>query len=272
MTFEQIGRYEILQALGEGSMATVYLGRDPYISRMVAIKVMSPELTDPSFEERFRYEAELIANLDHPYIVPVYDFGYEQEHMYIVMHYMAGGTLTHKLQPDGLPPAEILPIVTRLADVLDTIHARGIIHRDLKPGNILFNGRDEAYLGDFGIAKNLRTAQGFTATDVVLGTVYYMSPEQIQGAKDLDGRTDVYALGILLYYLLTGKLPYQHKSLVNTAMAHMNAPIPPVATALDQAAAWNAIFARALAKKRADRFATAGELATAVHQLHTTHL
>lgn len=265
---ETIGRYDIIQLLGEGSMASVYLARDSLIKRQVAIKVLSPELTDPSFVDRFKYEAELIATLEHPYIVPVYDFGTEKKQMYIVMRYMSGGTLKEKLLYESFPVRKLVPVFERLADVLDTMHEQGIIHRDLKPGNILFNGRNEAFLGDFGIAKNVVQPGGFTATDVILGTIDYMSPEQIQGAKDLDGRTDVYALGIILYYSLTGLLPFQRDTLIGTAMAHISDPVPSVARVLPEAfSSWDEILSKALAKERDGRYAKASELVTAVKKL-----
>ncbi|MEM7330487.1 MAG: serine/threonine-protein kinase [Chloroflexota bacterium] len=261
MSVEKIGRYEIIQELGQGSMATVYLGRDSLIKRQVAIKVMSPDLTDKTFEGRFKYEAELIAILDHPYIVPIFDFGTENNQMYIVMRYMSGGTLMDRIRYEEIPMPEIVPIIERIANVLDTIHGRGIIHRDLKPGNILFNERGEAFLGDFGVAKNIVQPGGFTATDMILGTIDYMSPEQIQGGKDLDGRTDVYALGIMIFYILTGLLPFQRDTLVGTAMAHLSDPIPSVEHQLpEKHSAWDEVFQKALSKEKEGRYKTAGEL------------
>lgn len=265
---EKIGRYDIIQKLGEGSMASVFLARDSLIKRQVAIKVMSPDLADPSFVDRFKYEAELIATLEHPYIVPVYDFGTEKKQMYIVMRYMSGGTLKERLLYDSFPVAKLVPIFERLGDVLDTMHGQGIIHRDLKPGNILFNPRNDAFLADFGIAKNVIQPGGFTATDVILGTIDYMSPEQIQGVKDLDGRTDVYALGIILYYCLTGLLPFQRDTLIGTAMAHISDPVPSVTHALPaEFAAWDDIINKALAKERDGRYAKASNLVTDVKKL-----
>ncbi len=268
MTLEKIGRYEIIQELGQGSMATVYLGKDTLIKRQVAIKVMSPDLTDKTFEGRFKYEAELIAILDHPYIVPIYDFGTEGEQMYIVMRYMSGGTLMDKIRYEQIAAPQIIPLIERIGDVLDTIHGRGIIHRDLKPGNILFNERGDAFLGDFGVAKNIVQPGGFTATDMILGTIDYMSPEQIQGGKDLDGRTDVYALGIMIFYILTGRLPFQRDTLVGTAMAHISDPIPSVTHQLpEEYSAWDNIFIQALSKDKETRYNSAGELVKDVKSL-----
>lgn len=267
MTSEKIGRYQILNKIGEGSMATVYLALDTFIKRLVAVKVISPDLIDSTFEDRFRFEAELIGMLDHPFIVPIYDFGTEGNQMYIVMRYMSNGTLKDKLKlsPYSLP--EFIDTLERLVDVLELIHAQGIIHRDLKPGNILYNNRDEAFLGDFGIAKNIIQPGGFTATDMILGTIDYMSPEQIQGGQPLDGRTDIYSLGIILYFVLTGTLPFQRDTLVGTAMAHISDPIPSLEPQLPHIfSAWDAIFAKALAKDPADRYQTASEL---LHEIKT---
>lgn len=269
MVGQRVGRYEITQELGSGSMATVYLGHDPFIKRNVAIKIMSADVNaDPTFEDRFRFEAQIIAQLDHPAVVPIYDFGFHGEQLYIVMRYMAGGSLADRLTNGPLPLSEIDIVLQRLAGVLDEIHGNGIIHRDFKPGNILFNKSGDAFLSDFGIAKNLDNPSGFTATDVILGTVDYMSPEQIQSSKNLDGRTDIYALGIVLFYMLTGALPFKRETVVGTAMAHLSDPIPTVQTKLPSLTPdWDAIFAKALAKDREDRYAKAGELAEAVSQL-----
>lgn len=269
MASKRIGRYEILQELGSGSMATVYLGQDPFIKRHVAIKVMSHEFTaDPNFEDRFRYEAQLIATLDHPAIVPVYDFGFYGERLFIVMRYMAGGSLADHLVKGPFPQVDIVAVLERVSSALDDMHGQGIIHRDIKPANLLFNERGEAFLSDFGIAKNIDQPSGFTATDVILGTVDYMSPEQINSSKNLDGRTDVYALGIVLFYMLTGVLPFKRETIVGTAMAHLGEPIPSVHTQIATLdSKWDGIFNKALAKDRENRFATAGEMAQAVRRI-----
>lgn len=271
MTSKRIGRYEILRELGSGSMATVYLGQDPFIKRQVAIKVIAYEFaTDPTFEDRFRYEAQLIASLDHPAIVPVYDFGFHGEQLFIVMRFMEGGTLADRLYQGPMPKQDIISVMDRVASALDDMHRKGIIHRDIKPANLLFNERGDAYLSDFGIAKNLDQPGGFTATDVILGTVDYMSPEQINSSKNLDGRTDVYAMGVVLFYMLTGALPYKRETIVGTAMAHLGDPIPSVnkkTPTLDSE--WDEIFTKALAKDREKRYATTGELAQYVHRMLT---
>ncbi len=268
MNSTRIGRYEVLRELGSGSMATVYLGQDPFIKRQVAIKVMSYEFAaDPTFEDRFRYEAQLIASLDHPAIVPVYDFGFQGEQLFIVMRFMGGGSLADRLL-GPLPEQDIISVMDRIGSALDDMHGKGIIHRDIKPANLLFNERGDAYLSDFGIAKNLDQPGGFTATDVILGTVDYMSPEQINSSKNLDGRTDVYAMGVVLFYMLTGALPYKRDTIVGTAMAHLGEPIPSVIKKIPSLnSEWDVIFNKALAKDREERYATTGELALDVRRV-----
>jgi len=269
MTSERIGRYKIIKQLGRGGMATVFLGHDPLIRREVAIKVMSAQLmTDPAFFDRFQNEAETIANLEHPAIVPIYDFGHQGDQSYIVMRYMSGGTLEDRLEKGPMKLQAIAPIIERTAAALDEAHRKSIIHRDIKPANILFNSKEEAFLSDFGIAKHTAAASGLTADNTFIGTVEYMSPEQIQGNQELDGRADVYALGIVLFLMLTGKLPFKKDTMVSTIMAHLTEPIPSVQDQLPQSRLpWDDILNKSLTKDPADRYATAGDMAKDVNSL-----
>ncbi|MDW8327943.1 MAG: serine/threonine-protein kinase, partial [Anaerolineales bacterium] len=190
---ERIGRYKIKGELGRGGMATVFHGFDTRFKLEVAIKVLPREfLHDPAFHARFEREAQTIAALEHPAIVPVYDFGEEDGQPYIVMRLMTGGTLNDRLRRGPLTLAEAARIVNALAPALDEAHARGIIHRDLKPGNILFDRRGDPYISDFGIAKLSDSSAAFTGSGV-LGTPAYMSPEQARGERDVDGRSDIYS-------------------------------------------------------------------------------
>ena len=176
MSVTKIGRYEIERELGRGGMAVVLLARDPAMKRQVAVKVLPRQFTfDPQFRARFQREAEVIAALEHPAIVPIYDFGEYDDQPYIVMRYMPGGSLADRLKRGALPLAEAARIFTRLASALDEAHARGIIHRDLKPGNILFDQRGDPYISDFGIAKLAETSTTFTGS-AIIGTPAYMSP------------------------------------------------------------------------------------------------
>jgi serine/threonine protein kinase len=207
MSDEMIGRYKVLSEIGRGGMAVVYLAQDTSVNRKVAIKVLPRQFTfDPMFRERFRREAEVIATLEHPCIVPMYDFGEYDEQPFIVMRYMSGGSLVNHLHGGPLQMPEIQRIIDRVGSALDEAHANQIVHRDLKPGNILFDQRGDSYLSDFGIVK-LGEANASLTGSGIIGTPAYMSPEQAQGVKDIDGRADLYALGIIFWEMLTGKPP-----------------------------------------------------------------
>lgn len=179
MGIEKIGRYEILRELGRGGMATVYLARDPAFERQVAVKVLPPQLTrDTHYLSRFRREARVIAALEHPYIVPVYDYGEQGGQPYLVMRYMPAGTLANRTAGKPLPLETVTFIIARLAEALDEAHAHNVVHRDLKPTNVMFDARGQAYLSDFGVAKILEAAGAESLTgSSVIGTPAYMSPE-----------------------------------------------------------------------------------------------
>ncbi|WP_420631917.1 serine/threonine protein kinase [Candidatus Leptofilum sp.] len=270
MTPQRIGRYKIIEEIARGGMAAVFLAEDPLIRRKVAVKVLSNKLLedDPNYYDRFQQEAETIAALEHSAVIPIYDFGHQGELTYIVMRYMPGGTLEERLQNGALPLEEVGFVMERVGSALAEAHEKGILHRDIKPANILFNGRNEPFLSDFGTAKNLQAAKGITGTGVMIGTVEYMSPEQIQGTKELDGRTDIYALGIVLFFMLTGDLPFKGDSIVSIVMAHLNNPIPSVQAAIPiLQPPWDEILHKALAKKPEDRYQTVDELVQAVREL-----
>ncbi|HFC09669.1 MAG TPA: serine/threonine protein kinase [Chloroflexi bacterium] len=259
---ERIGRYEILELLGRGGQAAVYRAYDPTMQREVAIKVLTTTAAvDEKARQRFEREAHTIAALEHPNIVPVYDFGAYDDGLYIVMRLMKGGTLADRLAHGPLNPAEALEVVRPIAAALDAAHKRGIVHRDIKPGNILFDEYGAAYLSDFGIAR-LGDATASLTGSLILGTPHYMSPEQIQGNVPLDGRSDVYALGALLFQMLTGHVPYEGDTPAQALVKHLQEPIPRLADyrpALPEA--YQAIIDRAMAKDREARYPTAGALA-----------
>jgi serine/threonine-protein kinase len=267
MAAEKFGRYEMKEELGRGGMAAVYLAYDPLIKRDVAIKVISDKISsDAAFQERFQQEAEVIASLEHPAIVPVYDFGHHDGRAFIVMRHMSGGSMEAKLQDGALSLRQIAPIIQRSAEALDEAHRKGIIHGDVKPANILFNSRDEAMMADFGLAKVTDRNTGLTENAVV-GTADYMAPEQIMG-QPLDGRADVYALGIVLYRALTGELPFHKETVIATAMSHLTEPIPKVQDQLPGSRIpWDNILGKALAKKPEERYPSAGEFAHDVTSL-----
>jgi serine/threonine protein kinase len=270
MIASNIGRYEVKYEIAQGGMATVYHAYDPRFERDVAIKVLPTALLhDPQFRVRFEREAKMIALLEHPAIVPVYDFGEENGQPYIVMRYMSGGSLTDRLKDGALSLAETSQMFTRLAPALDAAHARDIIHRDLKPGNILFDQYGNAYLSDFGIAR--LASGGSTATltgQAILGTPAYMSPEQVQGEKALDGRSDLYAMGVLLYQMLTGQVPYQSDTPARVMMMHVLEPIPNILEFnADLPPECEAVIEKAMAKDPDQRYSTANELASALESV-----
>jgi serine/threonine protein kinase len=261
----QIGRYQIKAELGHGGMSVVYLAHDPVIGRDVAIKVLLSNLSSqPAARARFEREARIVAALEHPAIVPIYDFGEQDGQPFLVMRYMSGGSLADLLSYGRLNLQDTAHIVRRLAGALDEAHARGIIHRDIKPGNILFDSHGEAFLADFGIGKLYEDGQNMTITgSVVLGTPAYMSPEQALG-KPLDPRSDVYSLGAVMFEMLSGALPYKGPTSISVAMKHVNEPVPDLrAWRPELAEACAAVVAKAMAKDPDERFVTAGELAAA---------
>lgn len=257
----RIGRYEIEREIGHGGMSMVYLARDPHVKRQVAIKILPRQFThDPQFRARFQREAELVAALEHPHIVSLYDFGEEDEQPYIVMRYMPGGTLRERITVGPLPLKDLSRLVARVAEALDEAHSRHVIHRDLKPANILYDNRSEAYLSDFGIAK-ISESSAFTNTGII-GTPEYMSPEQARGDKVLDRRSDVYSLGVVFYHALTGQLPFKADTPMGAAVAHITEPIPNVlAVKPDLPEAWGEVVRCVLAKAPDHRYPTAGEFA-----------
>ena len=271
--FEQFGRYEIRSSLGRGGMATVYLAYDPRFEREVALKVLPRELMhDPQLRERFNCEARTIARLEHYAIVPVYDFGEHDGQLYLVMRYMSGGSLEDRMKNGPLELTEVAPVLARLADALDYSHGHGVIHRDLKPGNILFDNQENAFLSDFGIAKLTESTTNLTGSGII-GTSAYMSPEQVKGGDKIDGRSDVYALGIILYQMLTGEVPFKADTPVQQLMAHVLEPVPNILDARsDLPVQCESVVARAMAKSRDDRFATAGKLASEVSMIATREM
>ncbi len=261
-----IGRYEVKSKIARGGMATVYHAYDPRFERDVAIKVL-PEafLHDPQFRVRFEREAKMIALLEHPAIVPVYDFGEHDGMPYIVMRYMSGGSLTERLKPGPMSLAETAQMVFRLAPALDAAHARSIIHRDLKPGNILFDQYGNAYLSDFGIARLVQGGSATLTGESILGTPAFMSPEQVQGDKSIDGRSDLYSLGVLIYQMLTGKAPYEADTPAKVMMMHVLQPTPSLLGARpDLPPECEALIHKAMAKNPDERYSTANELSMAL--------
>ena len=263
-----IGRYQIHEEVGRGGMSTVYLAHDPHFNRDVAIKLLPHALLHhPTFRARFEREAKIVAALDIPSVVPVYDYGEEDGQPFLVMRYMAGGTLTDRLQKGALSLAETARIMGALAEALDEAHRRGIIHRDLKPSNILFDQQDNPYISDFGTALIMNASIKLTDTGGAVGTPAYMSPEQIRGERTLDGRSDQYALGIIAFEALSGNHPYQTNTPIGIAVKHIIDPVPRILdTTPDLPPYCQAIIARSMAKNPKDRYPTATAFAEALKQ------
>ena len=258
----KIGRYEIKSELGRGGMATVYRGWDPLFEREVAVKVLPPELlhSDPQFKMRFEREAKIIASLEHPSIVPVYDVGDDSGQPYFVMRYMSGGSLSDRIKAKNLTVEDALKILNQLAPGLDEAHSKGIVHRDLKPSNILFDGKGTPYISDFGIAKLSQAQSSGMTGSAIIGTPAYMAPEQAQGTG-VDGRTDIYAVGIILFEMLTGKQPYEADTPMAVAFKHITDPVPNIHEANPALPpAVNTVIQKAMAKSKDERFSTAGEM------------
>lgn len=265
LTGKQFGPYRIVAPLGEGGMAAVYRAYQPSVDRYVAIKVLPRYFaSDPDFVGRFSQEAKVLARLQHPRILAVHDFGEADGYTYIVMPFVDSGSLSDLLEGDPLPMTQIAHFVSQIADALDYAHSMGVVHRDVKPSNVLVDSHGNCLLTDFGIAKMVEGTSQFTRTGGIVGTPSYMSPEQIQGRK-LDGRSDVYSLGIMLYEMATGRPPFRAETPPAIFVKHLHDPLPPPHMYNpDIPEGVERVILKALAKDPDDRFSSAGELAQAL--------
>ena len=250
-------------------MATVYRGWDTLFEREVAVKVLPRELlhSDPQFKLRFEREAKIIASLEHPSIVPVYDVGEDDGQPYFVMRYMSGGSLSERIKAKVMTVEEAAKILGQLAPGMDEAHSKGIVHRDLKPSNILFDNKGVPYISDFGIAKLSQAQSGNMTGSAIIGTPAYMAPEQAQGTG-VDGRTDIYAVGIILFEMLTGRQPYEADTPMAVAFKHITDPVPLIlASNPNLPEDVDTVIQMAMAKDKEERFATAGELVDALRTI-----
>jgi eukaryotic-like serine/threonine-protein kinase len=255
------GRYRLEAKLGSGGMSTVYLGRDQTLDREVAVKVMHREMSEQADQlERFRQEARAVAKLSHPNVVAVIDAGEDGGYPYIVFEYVEGETLKQRIAREGaLDPQEAIAYAIEVARGLSVAHARNLVHRDIKPQNVLIDGEGRAKLTDFGISRQLEQ-DGMTATGRVLGTTDYVAPEQAMG-RSTDQRSDVYSLGVVLYEMLVGQVPFQADSQVGVAMKHVNEELPDVQRRRPEVSAAVALVVeRATAKDPGERYQHVGEM------------
>lgn len=262
--FPVIPGYCIERELGRGGMATVYLAVQERLNRKVAIKVLSPVLfQDETFARRFLKEAETAANLHHANIIAIHDVGEANGTYFIVMEFLAKGSLKDRVRSGPVAPRESLAIISQMALALDYAHKKGFIHRDIKPDNILFREDNTTVLTDFGIAKAVDSTTKMTKTGMSLGTPHYMSVEQLRGV-DLDGRTDLYSLGVVLFEMLTGKVPYDATDTIAVAIKHIQEPVPQLISGL---ASWQPLIDRLMAKDREQRFQSGMDLVSAIDRV-----
>jgi serine/threonine protein kinase len=258
----KLGSYQITDLLGQGGMATVYKGYREDIDRYVAVKVLPPHPgLDQQFIERFKLEARTIARLQHPHILPLYDYGVEDDILYLVMAYIEGGSLGDRIDSGRLTPRQAEPILRQVAAALDYAHRQGVIHRDIKPDNILLDKEGNALLADFGIVKLADSGSHLTVTGGLVGTPAYMAPEQGSG-EEITNSADIYSLGVVVYEMLTGRKPFEAETPMQVVIKHMTSPIPSLrATVPDAPEVLEMTLNRALAKVPENRYATATEFA-----------
>jgi branched-chain amino acid transport system substrate-binding protein len=265
---QEIGQYRVIEQIGLGGMATVYKAYQANMDRYVALKALPRHfMHDPTFLGRFEREARTIARLEHPHILPVHDYGHHEGVPYLVMRYVEGGALSDLLRqhPEGLPLAEAARLIGQIASALDYAHQQGVIHRDIKPSNMLLDRTGNVLLTDFGIAKIAEATVQFTGQGTV-GTPAYMSPEQAMG-KELTPATDVYSLGVVLFEMLTGRVPYQAETPIAVINAHIYNPLPlPRSLRPDMPEMVERVLLKALAKVPEARYQTAGEMAAALSE------
>ncbi len=265
---ENVGPYRIVEQLGSGGMATVFKAYHASLDRYVALKVLHPAFKqDPNFLSRFQREARIVANLQHPAIVPVYDFNEHGGQPYLVMRYIEGETLKARLARGELPLPEVRRIMRPVGEALAYAHQQGVLHRDVKPSNILLTPDGSVFLADFGLARIAQAGESTLSQDTMVGTPQYISPEQARGDAQLDARTDIYSLGVVLYELLVGRVPYQADTPYAVIHDHIFTPLPmprSIKPALPEAL--ERVLLKALAKERDDRYASVMDLITAFDQ------
>ncbi len=265
---DEFAGYRIERSLGRGGMGVLYLAIEPGLERRVALKLIAPEAAaDEVFARRFAEESRIAASIEHPNVVPIYAAGEENGIPFIAMRYVSGSDLGRRMAREGrLAPEVAVALIAQVGNGLDAIHAAGLVHRDVKPANVLLGGTggdDHAYITDFGVARNVATESGLTQTGRFVGTLDYVAPEQISGGA-VNAHADVYALGCLLFKLLTGEVPYPRDGEAARLYAHLNDPPPaPSLHATAVPMALDDVAIRAMSKEPGDRYPSAGDLGRA---------
>jgi serine/threonine protein kinase len=263
-----VAGYRIEALIGRGGMGAVYRGHEEGLGRKVALKVIAPELAqDQRFRERFLRESRIAASLDHPHVIPIYQAGEQDGVLFLAMRYVEGSDLAKVVAEEGaLEPRRAVDLLSQIAEALDAAHEKGLVHRDVKPSNVLIAvsaGREHCYLGDFGLTKRTGSLSGVSVAGEIVGTLEYVAPEQITG-DPVDERSDVYALGCVLYECLTGQSPFPRATDVALLWAHVHEePTPPSQARLDLPKELDTVLTRALAKEPGRRYRSAGELLAA---------
>lgn len=253
---ENVGPYRIMEKLGQGGMATVYKAYHAALDRYVALKVLHLAFhEDKTFIGRFQREARVVAKLEHPSIVPIYDYAEHEKRPYLVMKYIEGETLKARLSRGSLSAAEIIQVVGAVGSALAYAHIQGILHRDVKPSNVLINEDGQMYLADFGLARIAQAGESTLSSDSIMGTPQYISPEQARGDKDLDLGTDIYSFGVMMYELVVGQVPFSADTPFSIIHDHIFTPLPlPRAINKNVPESVERVLLKALAKDRADRY------------------
>ncbi|MBW8009716.1 MAG: protein kinase [Chloroflexi bacterium] len=259
---ENVGPYRVIGQLGQGGMATVFKAYHAALDRYVALKVLHPAfLVDPNFLARFEREAKVVAKLDHPNIIPIYDFSEHEGHPYLVMKYVKGETLKARLTASPLTQEDGLPIIEAVGAALAYAHKQGILHRDIKPSNVMLSDENQIYLTDFGLARIAAAGESTLSSDMMLGTPQYISPEQAMGKRDLDEGTDIYSFGVLVYELVVGQVPFSADTPFSVIHDHIYSPLPmPRSINPMVPEGVERFLLKALSKEREDRFADVNEM------------
>jgi serine/threonine protein kinase len=265
---ESIGQYRLVEQLGQGGMATVFKGYHARLERYVAIKALHPAFTeDENFLARFNREAKVVANLDHPNIVPIYDFSEHEGRPYLVMKYIKGETLKARLTASPMALEETLRIVEKAGEALSYAHVQGVLHRDIKPSNVLLTPDGQIYLADFGLARIAAAGESSLTADRMVGTPQYMSPEQAVAKSDLDQRSDIYSFGVMLYEMVVGQVPFNADTPFAIIHDHIYTPLPlPKTVNPDVSEAVQLVLLKALAKEPDDRFENMQDLMSALRK------